>query len=161
LAAAAGYIGGHLAHPQADLGTAYDQAMQEQVFKPLGMKRTTLDFAAAHQANAAIAHAPDIDGRMTIAVGDANAPIVPVRPAGAAWSTVNDMLKYVSMELAQGVLPDGKRYISREALQARQAPQVAVGADVTYGMGLMVDRVYGTPIVHHGGDMIGFHSDMM
>ncbi len=25
----------------------------------------------------------------------------------------------------------------------------------------MVDTVYGTPVVHHGGDMIGFHSDMM
>jgi CubicO group peptidase (beta-lactamase class C family) len=161
LAAAAGYIGGHMAHPQADLGAAYDRAMQEQVFGPLGMSRTTLDFAAARQANTATAHAPDIDGHMAVAVGEANASIVPVRPAGAAWSTVNDMLKYVSMELAQGVLPDGTRYVSREALQARQAPQVAVGADATYGMGLMVNRVYGTPVVHHGGDMIGFHSDMM
>ena len=32
---------------------------------------------------------------------------------------------------------------------------------MTYGMGLFVDTVYGTPVVHHGGDMIGFHSDMM
>jgi hypothetical protein len=28
-------------------------------------------------------------------------------------------------------------------------------------MGLMVDEQYGIPVVHHGGDMIGFHSDMM
>src|SRR5207247_9537263 len=28
-------------------------------------------------------------------------------------------------------------------------------------MGLMVDTKYGTPVVHHGGDLIGFHSDMM
>ena len=28
-------------------------------------------------------------------------------------------------------------------------------------MGLMVDTTYGVPVVHHGGDMIGFHSDMM
>src|ERR1700755_2635786 len=25
----------------------------------------------------------------------------------------------------------------------------------------MVDTTYGVPVVHHGGDMIGFHSDMM
>jgi len=36
-----------------------------------------------------------------------------------------------------------------------------VSADVTYGMGLQVNRMYGTPVVHHGGDMIGYHSDMM
>ena len=28
-------------------------------------------------------------------------------------------------------------------------------------MGLIVETKYGTPVVHHGGDMIGFHSDMM
>ena len=27
-------------------------------------------------------------------------------------------------------------------------------------MGLMVDTKYGVTVVHHGGDMIGFHSDM-
>ena len=71
------------------------------------------------------------------------------------------MLKYVQMELAEGALPDGKRYISKDALLARRAPQVPIGKDATYGMGLMVDTTYGMPVVHHGGDMIGFHSDMM
>ena len=28
-------------------------------------------------------------------------------------------------------------------------------------MGLMVDSTYGVPVVHHGGDLIGYHSDMM
>ena len=36
-----------------------------------------------------------------------------------------------------------------------------IGQDATYGMGLMVDTKYGVSVVHHGGDMIGFHSDMM
>jgi hypothetical protein len=65
------------------------------------------------------------------------------------------------MELGEGKLPDGTTYISKKALLARRAPQVAVSNDVTYGMGLFVDTQYGTPVVHHGGDMIGFHSDMM
>ena len=46
-------------------------------------------------------------------------------------------------------------------LLERRAPQVSIGKDVTYGMGLMVSTKYGTPVVHHGGDMIGFHSDML
>jgi hypothetical protein len=71
------------------------------------------------------------------------------------------MLKYVSMELAEGKLPDGKTYISKEPLLERRVPQVSIGKDVTYGMGLMVDTTYGVPVVHHGGDLIGYHSDMI
>src|SRR5207244_5556440 len=28
-------------------------------------------------------------------------------------------------------------------------------------MGLEVDTTYGVPVVHHGGDLIGYHSDMI
>lgn len=161
MAAAAGFLGGHVAYPQLELGAAYDRAMQALVFDPLGMTATTHDFDVAQRGNFAVPHAPDIDGKPALAEGRANSSIVPVRPAGGAWSTVNDVMKYVAMELAEGKLPNGERYISRAALLARRAPQVATGTDTTYGMGLSVNNVYGTPVVHHGGDMIGFHSDMM
>jgi hypothetical protein len=38
---------------------------------------------------------------------------------------------------------------------------VAVGQDQWYGMGLMEDSTWGVPVIHHGGDLTGFHSDMM
>ena len=161
MAAAAGFLGGHIAYPDLELGAGYDRAMQTLVFDPLGMSATTHDFGVAQRGNAAVAHAPDIDGQPALAEGRTNLSIVPVRPAGGAWSSVNDVLKYVAMELAEGKLPNGERYISRESLLARRAPHIDVSADVTYGMGLTVNAQYGTPVVHHGGDMIGFHSDMM
>jgi CubicO group peptidase (beta-lactamase class C family) len=161
MAAAAGYLGGHVAYPKLELGAAYDKAMQAMVFDPLGMKATTHDFAEAQKGNVASAHAPDIDGKPALAEARTNLSIVPVRPAGGAWSSVNDVMKYVVMELGEGKLPNGTRYISKDALFARRAPQVVVGTDITYGMGLFVNTQYGTPVVHHGGDMIGFHSDMM
>jgi hypothetical protein len=135
--------------------------MQALVFDPLGMTSTTHDFARAQNGNAASAHAPDVDGKAALAVARANLSVLPVRPAGGAWSSVNDVMKYVAMELGEGKLPGGKSYISKDVLFARRAPQVVVGTDVTYGMGLFVNTQYGTPVVHHGGDMIGFHSDMM
>jgi CubicO group peptidase (beta-lactamase class C family) len=161
MAAAAGYIGGHVVSPELELGAAYDGAMQAHVFGPLGMKDTTHDFTIAQRGNFATPHAPDVDGRMALAEGRANLSIVPVRPAGGAWSTASDVLRYVAMELDDGRQPDGTRYVSRDSLLARRAPQVAIGVDVTYGMGLIIDTVYGTTVVHHGGDMIGFHSDMI
>jgi CubicO group peptidase (beta-lactamase class C family) len=161
LAAAGGYVGGHAAYPRNELGRAYDAAMQTRVFDPLGMTSTTFDYAVALRSNHAMPHAPDIDGKTANAVMEVNYSIIPVRPAGAAWSNVHDMLAYVRMELANGLLPGGKRYIGAEPLLERRAPQVPTGKNSTYGMGLEVDTTYGVPVVHHGGDLIGFHSDMM
>jgi CubicO group peptidase (beta-lactamase class C family) len=161
LAGAAGFTAGHVLYPQLELGAAYDKAMQTQVFDPLGMKSTTFDYAKALSGNHSNAHAPDIDGKPAIAVFELNYSIIPLRPAGAAWSTINDMLKYVSMELANGALPDGTRYISKGPLLARRDAKVPIGKDEVYGMGLMVDSTYGVPVVHHGGDLVGFHSDML
>jgi CubicO group peptidase (beta-lactamase class C family) len=162
LASAAGYAAAHVVHPEHELGSAYDKAMQSKVFDPLGMAATTFDYDAAQAtANHARPHSVDVEGRPAIALMSVNDAAIPVRPAGAGWSSVNDMLRYIAMELASGRLPDGKRYIGEAALLERQKPKVPVSEDHHYGMGLMVDRYYGTPVVHHGGDLIGYHSDMM
>ncbi len=126
MAAAAGYMGGHLVHPDVEVGAAFDETMQSYVFDPLGMRNTTMDFALAQLGNFATAHAPDVDGHMTLAEARANYSVVPIRPAGAVWSSVDDMLNYVAMELAEGRLPDGKRFIDRNVLLERQAPQVVL-----------------------------------
>jgi CubicO group peptidase (beta-lactamase class C family) len=161
LAGAAGFVGGHVLYPKLELGKAYDEAMKTQVFDPLGMSATTFDYAKALRGNHASPHAPDVDGKASHADLAVDYAVIPLRPAGAAWSSVNDVLKYVQAELAQGALPGGATYIGKEALLERRVPQVAIGKDETYGMGLEVNTKYGIPVVHHGGDMIGYHSDMM
>ena len=161
MAAAAGYTAAHVVHPEMELGAGYDRGMQSYVFDPLQMKATTFNFATALDGNHATAHAPDVDGKPTKALMAVNYAVIPVRPAGGGWSSVRDMLKYVSMELADGKLPDGKTYISTGPLLERREPQVWIGKDVSYGMGLIVDTTYGVPVVHHGGDLVGYHSDMM
>lgn len=161
MAAAGGYAGGHVALPGLELGAAYDQAMNTLVFQPLGMTSTTFDYSRALAGNHASPHAPDMDGRAAVIAMDINYSVIPMRPAGAGWSNVRDMLKYIDMELSNGKLPDGKQYISRESLLARRDRQVGIGTDAVYGMGLTVDNKYRTAVVHHGGDMFGFHSDML
>jgi len=135
--------------------------MRTRVLDPLGMKATTFDFKKAQTGDFAVAHAHDLDGKTLRALEAINRAGIAVRPAGGAWSTVRDMLRYVQLELAEGKLPDGKPYVSRDALLARRAPQIAIGTDTTYGMGLIVNTKYGVTVVSHGGALIGFHSDMM
>jgi CubicO group peptidase (beta-lactamase class C family) len=161
MAAAAGFIGGAKAVPGKDWGAAYDEAMRTKVFAPLGMKTTTFDFAAALKGDVAQPHGDDVDGKVTRARMDLNYSAVPVRPAGGVWTSARELARYVEMELARGMLPNGKRLVSEESLLARYKSNVIVGEDVTYGMALMVDTRYGITVVHHGGDLAGYHSDMI
>ncbi|HEY6037691.1 MAG TPA: serine hydrolase domain-containing protein, partial [Kofleriaceae bacterium] len=142
MAAAGGYTGGHAAFPKLELGAAYDKAMQTLVFDPLGMKSTTFDYAKALRGNHASPHGIDIDGHPARDLMEENYSIISARPAGAAWSNVDDLLKYVGMELAEGKLPNGQQYVSQEALDARRIPNVAIGADAAYGMGEFIHHKY-------------------
>jgi CubicO group peptidase (beta-lactamase class C family) len=161
MAAAAGFIGGARAVPGKEWGAAYDEAMRTKVFEPLGMTTTTFDFAKAMKGDFARPHGDDVDGRVTVARMDPNYSIVPVRPAGGVWTSARELARYVEMELAKGMLPNGKRLVSAENLLARYEPNVILGEDATYGMALMVDKRYGVQVVHHGGDLFGYHSDMI
>src|SRR5712692_807945 len=161
MAAAAGYVGAHLYNPKRDLGAAYDEAMQKMIFAPLGMKATTFDMARALRSNHASPHGDDVDGKPAVASMAFNYSVMPHRPAGGVWTSSHDLIRYVQLELAQGELPNGKQLVSAENLLARRAPQIAIGEDQTYGMGLMVDRKYAIPVVHHGGSMAGYKSDII
>lgn len=162
MASAAGYIGGHLVYPDRELGGAYDLAMQNLIFNPLDMSSTTLDMTRAMaNPNHASPHGDDVDGTVTLANAAVNYAIIPYRPAGAAWSSADDMIKYVEDELTPGRLPNGTQFISAKNVLARRLPNVPVGEDSYYGMGLMVNDRWGVPVVHHGGDLVGFHSDWL
>jgi CubicO group peptidase (beta-lactamase class C family) len=160
MASAAGYIGAHIVYPNQELGAAYDQAMQKKIFDPLGMKSTTLNYARALAGNHASPHGDDVDGKPRVANMAANYAGVPIRPAGGVWTSADDLIRYVQLELALGKLPNGKQLVSAENLLARRAPQIADGEDSTYGMGLEENRKYGIPIVDHGGSMAGFKSNL-
>ena len=161
MAAAAGYVGGHVCEPDRELGAAYDDAMQKMIFDPLGMTSTTFDMGRAQAGNHASPHSDDIDGNPARAAMDLNYAIVPVRPAGGAWTSAHDLIRYVQLELSEGKLPNGTQLVSKENLFMRRKPQVQTGENESYGMGLSIDRTWGVEVVHHGGSMIGYKSDLM
>jgi CubicO group peptidase (beta-lactamase class C family) len=159
MAAAAGYIGGHMVYPNLEIGAAYDKAMQTQIFDPLGMTETTFDFGKALAGDHASPHSQGLDGAEHLADIDLDYQIIPYRPAGGAWSTAHDMIKYVRDELDEGRLPDGRRLVSAQNLLQRRAKSVPLVEHEWYGMGEVVDQTYGVTVVSHGGDVLGYHSD--
>jgi CubicO group peptidase (beta-lactamase class C family) len=120
------------------------------------MTNTHFSFERALKGNLASPHGLDIDGKPAVASHDLAYSIAPYRPAGGAWSTVRDMTKYAQLELARGVLPDGRRLVSEANLLERRKRGISTGEDQWYGMGLFEDSYYGVPVVYHGGAMPGY-----
>jgi CubicO group peptidase (beta-lactamase class C family) len=160
MASAAGYIAGHMFYPDMELGAAFDRAVKEQITDPIGMPDTGFDFGTFLAQDHATPHGDDMDGRLHIIGQTLNRQIVPFRPAGGAFSSPHDMIRYIATELNEGVTPDGTRLVGTEALMARRAHNVPIGEDRWYGMGLMDDRSLGVSIISHGGDLAGYHSNM-
>ena len=159
MASAAGFIGGHLVYPQLEIGAAYDRAMQNLIFDPLGMTETTFDYDKALGGDHASPHSMGLDGAEHVASMDLNYEIIPYRPAGGAWSSAHDMIKYVRDELDEGRLADGRTLVSKQNLLQRRARSVPLGEHEWYGMGVIVDQTFGITVVSHGGDLLGYHSD--
>ena len=159
MASAAGYLGAHILYPDMELGAAYDRAMQERIFTPLGMRDTTLSNPRAMAGDWARPYDTDIYGKVALIDRRYNDTVVPYRPAGGAWSSAHDMALYVRDELDQGLLPGGKRLVSAKNLLARRVHNVPVGENVWYGMGLEDDAGSGVSVIQHGGSMFGYKSN--
>jgi hypothetical protein len=87
LAAAGGYVAGHVLYPDKEFGAAYDEAMKKLVFDPLGMKTATFDSARVLKGNHAGAHAFDVDGRPAPGKMGMSRASIPLRPESsrAPW----------------------------------------------------------------------------
>ena len=153
MAGAAGYVAASVVDPGQELGAAYDEAMRSRVLGPLGMSHTTFDFARAMSGNFASPHGDDVDGKTTLARMDNNYSVVPVRPAGGMWTSAHDLSNYLQMELALGVLADGTRLVSQDSLLER--------VETRFRWAIIIDTRNGIPVMHHGGSLFGYKSDMI
>ncbi|MCM8557333.1 serine hydrolase domain-containing protein [Sphingomicrobium sediminis] len=162
IASAAGYVAGAILHPEMEVGAAYDLAMEERVFGPLGMGNVHFaiddvladgNFAAPHGFNR-----EGVAGREPL---DPNRTLLPVRPAGALWASIEDFADYVRNEQTAGLDAAGNRIMPAEAVLARRAPQVKMGADSAYGMGVMMGDEGGLKTTFHGGSTFGYQSNYL
>ena len=81
-----------------------------------------------------------------------------IAPAGSVWSNVDDILKYLLLELNTTKL--FMDYIDMENLLSRRKKGIEIAYQQNYGLGLFVENYKGLEIIHHGGNTMGFSSDM-
>ncbi|MFN3200423.1 MAG: serine hydrolase domain-containing protein [Bradymonadia bacterium] len=162
LTAAGGYIAGQVTFPEMkDPGAAYARALRTRVLDPLGMGDTVIDQEGLGSKAHAMPHRMDWSGRSDVLPMSMETFVDPYAPAGALWSTADDMVKYLQLQLARGVAPSGKRVVSEANLRRTQTSQVKVHDTAGYGMGWIEGTYKGLRVVGHGGATMGFNSDLL
>ncbi len=143
-----------------NLFNAYADALQERVLDPLGMQNTTLSFTEVLARDLyATPHGMTLQGSYEVIPLETEEMLTPIAPAGAHWSTTDDMARYLIFQLNKGVSPDGDRIVSEENLRETWQPQVAISADASYGLGWVVGEWKGLQMIEHGGNTLGMTSD--
>jgi CubicO group peptidase (beta-lactamase class C family) len=124
------------------------------------MENTTLSFdEVTARGQYATPHGMTIEGRYEPISLDIERVFTLIGPSGGLWSTLEDMARYMALQLNTGVAPDGTRIVSEENLLVTRQPQVKMTAESSYGLGWMVGTYKGLPMVEHGGNTLGFSSD--
>ncbi len=89
-----------------DLDEGYFATMQDRIFMPIGMARTTFDVSQVMaDPDHALPHAPHGSGARRMLSPETEQALMPVAPAGASWSTGADMARYLQTLLAGGITP--------------------------------------------------------
>ncbi len=155
----AGYIAGEL-H-----GSDWETALQQRIFDRLGMKRSTIGRKAAHATGDYAIPYTDLTGS-NVAVPDRGDGSV--GPAGGIWSNAEEMASWVLARL-EVPLPDGSLLLSRNALRELHAPAMVKPPgplelpgvhSLGYALAADVVSYRGHRLVHHGGNLHGFCSDV-
>jgi CubicO group peptidase (beta-lactamase class C family) len=139
-------------------GLGWEEASEEKLYKPLGMKSTSSRYRDfENQPNRAALHVP-VDGSwasFTRRNADAQGP------AGGASSNVRDLAQWLRLLLADGQ-HDGRPLIQKAALQQAHVPAIVRGIDPKtgaasfYGYGWAINyREHGVELNHAGAFTTG------
>jgi len=155
----AGYLAGVLA------GSDWETALRERLLNRLGMKSTTLGPIAAQGTGDAAVPYDDRTGtnEPVPLIGDGS-----VGPAGGIWSNAEEMARWVLARL-EVPLADGSLLLSKNALRELHAPAMVKPTgpmelpgvhSLGYGLAADVISYRGHKLVHHGGNLDGFCSNV-
>ena len=138
---------------------SYAEYLEEHVFKPLGMTRTTVSFLRpAQDPNTATLYTLE-KGQWTADHNYENDAFV-LHGGGGLKSTLADLRKYLLMYLNDGRAADGTRLLSSHLLREMRKPRQHVKPGVSYAYGLEVFWMGDAQCVCHGGSLPGVSSNV-
>jgi len=140
---------------QSVTGKSWSDVVNDQIFTPLGMDRTVTRVRDLPSENFAYGH-------ITRQENNAIPPVAWDAPgaAGGIWSSSNDMLKWISCNLNDGIYL-GDTVWSKRVQRTTMRPKSVFGGTpdfTSYGLGWFLSNVDGHLIAGHGGGYDGMYS---
>jgi len=142
-------------------GKTWSRYLQDHIFSPLGMTRTTPDLAELKKAtNIAFPHTVHENKIKQIDFGKLEG----MAPAGSISSSAADISKWLLAQLHEGKI-DGRQVIPSVAIAETWEPHSILGNGGTafnkghfslYGLGWFLEEYAGRKIVSHTGGVNGF-----
>lgn len=152
-------------------GKTWEQFVQQHIFDPLGMTRSTLTIEDNLKGpEPAVPYSERRDSAVLYRQPYYTAEVA-IAPAGAINSNVQDLSRWV-IALLNGGRVDGEQVIPEAVLRETMAPSLAMpnsamesrgwkeNLNQYYGMGRWVSSYRGHLLALHGGDLPGFHSQI-
>jgi CubicO group peptidase (beta-lactamase class C family) len=141
---------------EAVSGKPYADALDERIFKPLGMQSTTLRPTMAMTRPLAQGH--NVSGRDKPTVVRPFADNAGNWPAGSIFSSVNDLSRFVIAFMNGGQI-EGKQVLTPSLIKQLSSPHAdQPGSEWKYGYGLGIGKYRGVRVVDHLGGRSGYGS---
>jgi CubicO group peptidase (beta-lactamase class C family) len=152
-------------------GQTWEQFVQQRIFDPLGMTRSTLTIEDNLKGPEPAVPYSERRDSSTLYRQPYYTAEVAIAPAGAINSSVQDLSSWV-IALLNGGRVDGKQVIPAAVLRETMTPAIALpnsalesrgwreSLNTAYGMGRQTTSYRGHLLALHGGDLPGFHSQV-
>ncbi len=140
-------------------GMPWEQFATTRLFEPLGMRNTFPSYrASVSYQNRSSSHY-EVEGKTTM-IPENTAD--PVAPAGAVWSSANDIAKWMEFMLGNGTV-NGKQLVKPTTMQMLLTPQIVVPPGQFYPTVALTKphwTTYGFAWFQHDyrGEMVNFHT---
>lgn len=144
-------------------GVTWDEFLKTRLFSPLEMNTTTTSITEFKGGdNQAYPH-QEIDGEV-VSIQRRNWDNA--GPAGGVNASINDLNKWLLMQLGTSGEYNGKTIVSEKQMNELHKPQMvsgqanAMAAQSTYGFGWNITDHKGKRVITHGGATDGFNTSM-
>jgi len=139
-------------------GKSYDDQMEESLFKPLGMKTTTLRPTIAMTRPLSQGH--DVaDGQLKLI--RTVSEIAGAGPSGSIFSSVADLSRFAIAFMNGGRIQE-RQALLPEVIKQLSTPHANIpGSEYKYGYGLRIGQSRGIRVFGHGGTINGFGSEIV
>jgi CubicO group peptidase (beta-lactamase class C family) len=143
------------------LGCSWFDAIEERIFKPLGLRQAAVHPSQVIRYRAAMGHVPKPDQKSGLMISPSSHLSMAWAPVGSAiMMSASDLVRFACAHINQGRGENGEQWLSAESVAVMQKPRVSLPQGAypfasQWGLGWQICQAGSTAIIGHGGSVTG------